>query len=353
MFISATDPRLSFFCPQPVNRERDTVRLERFPSEVYTALDGQIGPTANLRSSSGCAVVFATDSPVVTLRLDRLRHHQYAPSGLACEVETGAGWRVTDSLDLRAQSGAVAVPFATGLERGGGPREAWLWLPLISTCAVAGVEVADGAAVAPVALPEPRWLAIGDSLTQGFVVQSPAQCWVHLLSRRWRLPAWNLGIGGVRIEPAAFAWALRSRRWELVTIALGSNHAWREGDTATVAESADELMELVLSGGPGGAAHGRVAWCLPSWKPYEDGQGPADFAGQPLDAATADRMRRVRDALRRKLATYAPRLELVEDLMPHEARYFVDGLHPAASGSSLFADRLAQALPLTPSATSP
>ena len=49
-------------------------------------LAGQIGPLANLRSSSGCAVLLRSDSPVITLHLDRLRHHQFAPVGIDIEV---------------------------------------------------------------------------------------------------------------------------------------------------------------------------------------------------------------------------------------------------------------------------
>src|SRR6476619_6278085 len=58
LFISAADPRLSYFCPQPVERRDGPLRLERFPPVAYQAVAGQIGPTANLRSSSGCAVLF-------------------------------------------------------------------------------------------------------------------------------------------------------------------------------------------------------------------------------------------------------------------------------------------------------
>ncbi len=338
--IPAGDARLSYFGPQPVEREGGgAVRVERFPRAVHEALAGQLGPLANLRSSSGCALLLRTDSPRVALRLERLRHHQLVPCGIAMEVERDDGWHAVDSPDLREQGGDLVVGLPTGLERGGALRTVALWLPLISTAAVAGVQVTDGARVEQAAPPAPRWLAIGDSLTQGFSVQSPLQGWVHRLSRRWNLPAWNLGVGGIRIEPAAFAWALAARRWDLVTISLGSNHAWKESDVEPVAARAGELAELALAGG-----HGRVAWCLPPWKPCEEGKGPPDFAGVPLDRATGARVQRVRDALRARLASYAPRLLVVDDLMPHDARYYPDGLHPFAIGCAKYADALDQAL---------
>jgi lysophospholipase L1-like esterase len=316
------------------------VRLERFPASAYEAVRGQIGATANLRSSSGCGVLFRTDSPTVTLYLQALRHHQLVPVGVALEVEQPDGsWLPYSSLDLREVGADVTVPFATGLERGAEPRTVALWLPVISTCAVAGVSLAEGSLLERIEAPEPRWLAIGDSLTQGFNVQCPTQNWVHRLGRRWRMPAWNLGVGGLMIEPGVVDWALSARRWELLVIALGSNHAWSNADAETAGDRGAALAELALSGG-----HGRVVWLLPGYKPLEEGKGPRDFMGVPLDRAAADRLERIRGDLRARLEPYAPRLELLEDLAPRDPRFYPDGLHPFAIGFERYANALDEAL---------
>lgn len=337
MFLPIADERLACWSPLPVDRSQGAARLERFPRAAHDALAGQIGPLANLRSSSGCAVVLTTDSPRVTLHLERLRHHQPVPQGVTLEIADGDTFRCINSLDLREQDGDLALELPTGLAPGG-TRTLWWWLPTISTVAVTGITVADGARIIPTALPRPRWLALGDSLTQGFTVQAPVQTWVHRLMRRHALPAWNLGVGGMRIEPAACAWALRERTWDLVTIALGSNHAWRDGDVDTAVARAEELLAVVRRGGPDGP-HRRVVWCLPPWKPCEDGKGPPDFAGVPLDHATGARVRLVRDRLRERLAR-EPDLTLVEDLLPRDARLYPDGLHPSALGFARYADAL-------------
>ena len=369
MLLAPSDPRLTYYAPQPVDRSQPAVRLERFPRSAYDAVRHQIGPLANLRSSSGCAVMLRTDSPWVELRLEGLRHHQCVPVGVACEVlasgeEMGKcgngemgdlpsspispfppspsfpqGLETFASADLRECESSAAVRFGTGIERGAEAALVMLWLPLISTCRVVGVEVAGDSVVAPVEPPEPAWLAIGDSLTQGFNVQCPTQCWVHRLMRRWMMPAWNLGVAGVTIEPKVFEWALSSRRWKLVTIALGSNHAWHEENVATVGDRAAEMAELALSGG-----HERVVWLLPSYKPCEEGKGPHEFAGVPLNLETGQRVRRVRELLRERLAQYAPDLEVVGDLAPRSPRYYPDGLHPFAIGFARYADNLARAL---------
>ena len=332
---AAADPVLTYAAPWPADRGQPEVRLERFPKGVYEVLHGQIGPLANLRSSTGCGIWFATDSPWVDLHVERLRHHQLIPVGMALEVQHHDGWRTTESGDLREQEGTVVIRLATGLAPGQVRPCVW-HLPVISTCAIAGLAVAPNSTLAPATPPEPRWLAIGDSLTQGFSVQSPTATWVHRLSRRWDLPAWNLGIGGVMIEPLAFQWALDRQRWDLVTIALGSNHGWRESTVVTAADRAEALAEHALAGG-----HGKVVWILPPWKPMEDGKGPPEFMGIPLDRATGERIARVRDALRERLARFAPYLDVVEDLLPRDHRYYPDGLHPFAIGFAKYADALA------------
>jgi len=204
---------------------------------------------------------------------------------------------------------------------------------------VAGVALPAAATVIAEVPPEPRWLAIGDSLTQGFSVQCPTQNWVHRVMRARGLPVWNLGVGGLKIEPEVVRWALDARRWDLVTIALGSNHAWSESDADEVAARAVALADLALAGG-----HGRVLWLLPPYKPCEDGKGPADFAGVPLDRAAGERAGRVRATLRAALAGHAPRLELSDDLGVRDHRYYPDGLHPFAIGFARYAERVLAAL---------
>lgn len=338
--LTPADPRLGFWCPQPVDRSRTEARLDRFPAAVATMLAGQIGPLANMRSSSGCALVLSTDAPWLEIRLDRLRHHQGVPQAIALETECADGTIVTTvSEDLRERDGVVAIRLATGCERGGALQRVWCWLPTISTVAIAGVAVPSGARCEVPALPEPHWLALGDSLTQGFSVASPTQTWVHRCARAWRMPTWNLGIGGLQIETDIFTWALDQRAWPLVTIALGSNHAWRAQDVASVADRTRLLADHVCAGD-----HGHIAWLLPPWKPYEVGKGPADFAGIPLDQAAGQRMAEVRTQLREVLAEYASRIQVIDDLGARDHRLYPDGLHPLALGSAQYATQIQAAL---------
>ncbi len=339
MKIGCDDPRLAAFTPHGADRSGGSARLERFARSAQEHLAGQVGPLANLRSSAGCAWIISTDSPWIAVRLERLRHHQPLPCHLALEVLDADRRHEALSEDLRERENAVTVTLATGLERGKRPGTVSIWLPPISTCALSAIELAEGSRAEAAVAPQARWLAIGDSLTQGFSVASPLQTWVHRLARRWHAPAHNHGVGGIRIEPKVFAPALEARGYDLVTIALGSNHAWRDAEADEAGARAAELAAIASGGG-----HQRIVWLLPPWKPWEEGKGPREFAGVPLDDAAARRMERVRTSLRSAIQPFAPRVKLQEDLMPHDLRLLPDGLHPQALGAARYSEALAMAL---------
>ncbi|MFW5845492.1 MAG: SGNH/GDSL hydrolase family protein [Planctomycetota bacterium] len=332
MRLAPDDERLRYLAPQGARHGSAGTRLERFPQQVQRILQGQIGPLANMRSSAGCALLLRTDAPRIILHLTRLRHHQHAPVGLDCEVE---GLSVSHSADLRECEGDVVISFATGLERGGELRQCRLWWPLISTCALRAVELPHGSTVEATDVPEPAWLAIGDSLSQGFSVQAPTQHWLHRVSRALGLPVWNLGLGGLRIEHEPFRWALEQRQWRLISIGLGSNHAWNDADVERVTDAAEGLLELVLSSQP----RARICWLMPPWKALEAGKGPSDFMGVPLDRRAAARLAQIRADVRRVLARH-PQVQVVDDLLPADHRLLPDGLHPGAVGMAHYAERL-------------
>ncbi len=324
--ISADDERLSYAAPQAVKHTRSDVRLNRFPQEVCEHLHGQIGPLANTRSSSGCYISFQTDSPWIVLKLARLRHHQMTPSGVDCEIQQRDGrWVTLHSKDIRCESGDVEIRFASGLERGKGVNAVRIYLPLISTCAIAGIRLTKDSTLSAAEIPAPRWLAIGDSLTQGFSVQAPSQHWVHQVSQQLALPVWNLGVGGLGIDAQVFEWALLAQDWDLVTIGLGSNQAWSREATEQTYAATQNLLDLVAR-----ASCARVVWLLPPWKPLCAGLGPPEYMGVPLNAAAAERLEETRRQIQD--CCCARQVDSLDGLLPENHRLFVDGLHPAALG---------------------
>lgn len=324
--IPIQDERLHCFAPYAVSDSGQAKRFERFPKEIAQHLQGNIGPLANTRSSSGCFIEFLCDSPWIIVELTRLRHHQYTPGGMDCAIQLADGrWHYTHSEDLRCVDGDVQVRFATGLERGKALNHVRINLPLISTCAVKNIRLTRGSQIEAVTPHSARWLAIGDSLTQGFSVQSPSQHWTQQISDRMNLRHWNLGLGGLGIDHDVFDWALQAQPWELVTIGLGSNQAWSRSATEATSDAAHQLIDRLDA-----ASIERAVWLLPPWKPLCDGLGPSEYMGVPLDQAAAERLERVRADL--ITVCEARGIAYIDELLPRNHRLFVDGLHPAALG---------------------
>lgn len=338
--IDGNDERIAVFAPQAARRLRGELRISRFPARASEILQDQIGPLANLRSAAGCFLCVRTNSPRIDVLLRRLRHHQPVPQSLDCVVEqTDGTWLSSASVDLRPLDGDVRVSLFTGLERDRAAREVRIFLPCISTCVIAGLAISDDADFATGQVPKADFLALGDSLTQGFNVAHPTQTWVQRVAFRRGLHAWNLGLGGLKIEPAVHDWAIQRGDWRVIVVALGSNHAWRESDADHCSERAAMLLELLQPC----LAQTQVLWVLPPWKPLENGLGPPDYMGVPLTAAAAKRVERVRADLAQILRS-EPRITVVTDALPHQARWMPDGLHPEALATAAYADAIDAAM---------
>ena len=91
--------------------------------------------------------------------------------------------------------GLIALP---GLAR---TRRVRIWLPCLRGCVIRDV-YCDGTFIRPVAHRKVL-LALGDSITQGFVADDPAFAWPSLLAQRLGLDVVNQGVGGQVFQPGS------------------------------------------------------------------------------------------------------------------------------------------------------
>ncbi|MEO6052872.1 MAG: SGNH/GDSL hydrolase N-terminal domain-containing protein, partial [Chthoniobacterales bacterium] len=80
-------------------------------------------------------------------------------------------------------------------------REFSIWLPVYAETEILEWAFSPGASFEPVAAESPRWLAIGDSITQGMSSTAPSRSWAAQLSQLKKLDLWNFGVGGAIAEP--------------------------------------------------------------------------------------------------------------------------------------------------------
>jgi len=131
-------------------------------------------------------------------------------------------WDVTVGGDLvctdRMADGAAAF---TGLPAG--EKTVDIWLPQFARIAVAGMEVPDGASLAPAADDRGRWVTYGSSITHCRAAHSPARTWPATAARLRNLHLTSLGFGGeCHLEPL-LGMTIRDLPADVISLKLGIN----------------------------------------------------------------------------------------------------------------------------------
>lgn len=97
-----------------------------------------------------------------------------------------------------------------------------LWFCHVARVDLLHVKIEQGSTFTTVAPPERRWLAYGDSITQGMQSTRPARNYPNRLAREFNLNLLNVAIGGATLAPELAA-CVPAGRFDLVSIAYGTN----------------------------------------------------------------------------------------------------------------------------------
>ncbi len=164
-------------------------------------------------------------------------------------------------------------------------------------------------------------LYLGDSITQGMTARCPSLTYPALLSRHFAAESLNMGVGGMRFDPAHLDGMPALRPWRVV-VAYGINDIYREDDIAPPLRNAAAFLEKLRTLYP--AAPVDVVTPLWNAKLEEDPDFPprfAAYAGGLAELAVRNGCHPV-DGLA---------------LVPHDGRHFADGTHPNELGFSQYA----------------
>ena len=98
---------------------------------------------------------------------------------------------------------------------------------------------------------QPRWLAYGDSITEGWVTSTPAQAWPAVAGREHGLDVINMGYAGAARGEIASAEHVADLPADVITVAHGTNCWTRTPHTAgMVAEGLRAFLDVVRDGHP-------------------------------------------------------------------------------------------------------
>lgn len=285
------------------------LRFHRFPPAMWALYAPSEGARARAACTSGVRLRFRTDSRWLRLslrygefarwyflgvvRIDGSRSDAFGP---VSRQETWTG-RIFE------QEARLAHDFD-------------LWLPHLSSSEVLAVEVEDGCAVEPAPALGLKWLAYGDSITQGMNATLPVFTWPARVALALQADTVNLGVGGATCRPE-LPDCMPEQPFDLVTVSYGANEFNIDMPAAAVAENTSRLLAALRRRLP--SARVVVTTPVPFFR-----REPVNACGETLDA--------VRAALEQVAARAGVPVLRGTDLVPADHVYFNDRSHPNDAG---------------------
>ncbi len=182
--------------------------------------------------------------------------------------------------------------------------------------------------------PARRYVAYGDSITQGYYASGIVHTYPDQVARRKNWSVANMGFGGEPTVPADGT-AVGLLNGSVVTVAIGVNDWGQSKPLNTFASDYNGLLNAIRALQP------QVPlYCLtPIWTGLESLRN-----GQGL--LVRDYRQAITALVRQRMAT-DPNLHLIDglSLVPNQLGYYVDGVHPNDAGFALYAANLSARLP--------
>ena len=244
----------------------------------------------------------------------------YRGAGAGTSFEVWCGGRRIDEAPALLGAGTVE------LRLGGGPERSIVYLPEGMRPTVLGLAPVGGELVPPPA--QPRWVAYGDSIVEGWVASGPAHAWPAVAGRRFGLDVVNLGYAGSARGEMATAEQLAGLAADVISISHGTNCWTRIPHSAAMMRAGTAaFLEVVRQGHP----HTPIVVTSPVLRP------DAEQTPNRLGATLGDLRTAVEDAARERMARGDRRLRLVRGGGLLQADQLPDGIHPGDPGHEVLA----------------
>lgn len=321
----------------------DCARVERDEAAGVARVDRIFESPRGYRwDAPGARIRFATDSGTVLVRLRySARHIGPARNSVGFFRIDGRGaddWRFDRKLDS-----GTKLPVDTDLELGlpapgdGAFHDYELILPYGDAVELLGVGVEAGSKWrAPAARPDVRWVAFGDSVTQGFTATDIRETYAFRVAERrdWELV--NQGIGG-RACLARDGVVLSELDADLFTVAIGVNN-WQAGtEPDEFARNLAGLLKNLRAGHPRTPVVVITPlWVPPAWQP-KNARFPLE-AYREAAAAVVSSRRNAGDE-------HVHCIDGTTLIDPDPALFDKVAVHPNDAGFAMMAERLATQLP--------
>ncbi len=199
-----------------------------------------------------------------------------------------------------------------------------IWLPHLCRTDITELEINDGATIEAVPALPLRWLAYGDSITQGMTGALPTRTHIGRLALALEAEVFNLGIGGAKLDEV-LSQNVPDGDLDLISIAYGTNDFNQNIAVETYIANA----RLLLANLRQKTAAPIVLVTTLTWANRTQPNAAGLFLDDYRKALTA-------------LASEFDGIHVVDgsSLIPDGEEYFVDSVHPNDAGFEIYANNL-------------
>ncbi|NKX55883.1 SGNH/GDSL hydrolase family protein [Arthrobacter mobilis] len=184
--------------------------------------------------------------------------------------------------------------------------------------------------------PRQRWVAYGDSITQGWTTSDPGRAWTAVAAREANLDVINLGFAGAARGELPAASFVSTVPTDVISLAWGTN-CWSQipMDRSYITELMRFFLTVIRSGHP----ETPIVVLSPLVRPQAE--SIPNSAGATLED--------LRQGIEAAVATFATtendgRIHLVPGRELISSSHLVDGIHPGDQGHALIGQAMAAAL---------
>ena len=183
----------------------------------------------------------------------------------------------------------------------------------------------------------PRWIAYGDSITQGWIASGPAQGWAAIAARKAGLDLVNLGYAAAGRGEIVSAEHIAALPADIISIAYGAS-CWARvpHSVGMVAEGMTSFLDIVRDGHPDVP----IVVVSPVLRP------DAEDEPNRLGATLADIRHAIESVIRDRIVEGDHTLALVAGEAIINADHLGDGIHPDDEGHKRIAATVGKAMGL-------
>lgn len=178
---------------------------------------------------------------------------------------------------------------------------------------------------------QPRWIAYGDSIVEGWSASAPALGWAAMAAREHGLDLVNMGYAGAARGEIVSAEHIAGLDADLVSICFGTN-CWSRipFSIPMMLAGIHAFLDVVRQGHP----HTPVLVCSPLLRPE------AENTPNRLGASLADLREAIQEVARDSVEAGDPNIDLVEGLGIIDSSMLADETHPNDDGHRAIAAAL-------------